>query len=184
MLLGLMAPAGSGKSKVAKHLKRRYGFKRMHAGAPVKKAMRAGFGLDKSAVNGKGKERPNMALAGAKPRSVLEPVSDAIADHAPSATANALRPKLMRAINKGRHVVVDGVRQPAEAALIHKLGGKLVAIETGRMPDPEKPMDMRAAQLAPDHTINARGGTKKEKKAALGSAVDGLMNKMMGDWGE
>jgi hypothetical protein len=104
----------------------------------------------------------------------MEPISDALAEHAPNATAIALRPRLMQALSQGRDVVVDGVRQPKEAELIHKLGGKLVAIDTGKSPDPNKPMDLRQAKIVADHMLRAPGG-KKELKAAL----DGLMHKLM-----
>jgi dephospho-CoA kinase len=175
MLLGVMAPAGSGKSKAGKHLRRAYGFKRLHAGAPVKQAMRAGFALSKDAVDGGGKEKPNMQLGGIAPRPVMEHVSEAVATHAPKATALALHPKIMKAMSAGRHVVVDGVRQQAEAALIHKMGGRLVAIDTGKSPDPAKPMDLLQAALVADHVVSAPSGKKKELKAA----VDALMHKLM-----
>src|SRR5579884_388227 len=164
MLLGVMAPAGSGKSKAAKHLVKRYGFTRLHAGAPVKEAMRRGFGLDKAAVDGGRKDLPHIKLGGARPRAVMEPISDALAAHAPGATAIALRPKLMRALSKGRDVVVDGIRQPAEAELIHKLGGKLVAIDTGKSPDPDKQMDLRQAKIVADHMVRAPGGKKERSE--------------------
>lgn len=178
MLIATTAPAGSGKSLVSKRLRKKYGFKILHAGAPIKEAMKA-FGLSDDAVDGPGKEKAQMALGGARSRPVMESVSKAIADHAPNATAIALRPRILKALNAGRHVVVDGVRQPAEAALIHKLGGKLVMVDTGRHPDPEKPMDMKAAQLSPAHTIRARGDSKAERKRALHKAVDDLMCSLM-----
>jgi hypothetical protein len=177
MLIGLQAPAGSGKSKVSRYLKKRYSFKRLHAGASVKKAMRAGFGLSRDAVDGDGKEKPNMKLGGVAPRPAMEHVSDAIATHAPKATAVALRPKVTKAMSAGRDVVVDGIRQKAEADLIHKLGGHLVAIDTGKSPDPEKPMDLRSAELVADHVVSAASGKKKELKGA----VDALMQKLMAE---
>lgn len=179
MLIGLTAPAGSGKSKVSKRLRNRYGFKRMHAGKPVKTAMRAAFGMSKEAVDGPGKDAPHVDLGGVEPRAIMERVSEAVATHAPKATAIALRPRIMKALNAGRHVVVDGVRQKAEADLIHRLGGKLVAVDTGRMPDQAKPMDLKAAQLSPDHTIRARGGSPKELKRELRKATDSLMCSLM-----
>lgn len=179
MLIGLTAPAGSGKSEVAKHLRDNYGFKRLHAGAPVKKAFVEGFGLPANAVSGDGKDKSSLALGGKKLRPVMEAVSDAIAEHAPHATAIALKARILKAMSAGRHVVVDGVRQPAEAALITKMGGKLVAIDSGKMPDPHKPMDLRAAQLTPSHTLRApRGGSKDERDAALKTAADELMQSL------
>jgi dephospho-CoA kinase len=64
MLIGLMAPAGSGKSRASNHLKKRYGFERIHAGQPIKDAMRLGFGLDKAAVDGGRKDLPHIKLGG------------------------------------------------------------------------------------------------------------------------
>jgi dephospho-CoA kinase len=171
-----MAPAGSGKSKAAKHLRKAYGFKRIHAGRPIKTAMRKGFKLSPDAVDGGGKEKPNMRLGGVRPRNVMEHVSEAVATHAPKATAVALHPKITKAMAAGRDVVVDGVRQQAEADLIHKMGGHLVAIDTGHSPDPSKPMDMRQANLVADHVVSAPSGKKKE----LRGAVDALMHKLMG----
>jgi hypothetical protein len=148
----------------------------MHAGRPVKSALQKGFRLSRDAVDGDGKEQPNMRLGGVKPRDLLEPVSDAIATHAPKATAIALRSKITKAMSKGRDVVVDGIRQKAEADLIKRLGGHLVAVDTGRTPDPSKPMDLRAAELIADHVVSAPSGKKKE----LRGAVDALMHKLMG----
>jgi hypothetical protein len=176
MLLGVMAPAGSGKSKASKHLKKRYGFTRLHAGQPVKEAFRQAFGLDRAAVDGKRKDVPHIRLGGAAPRAVMEPFSEALAEKAPQATAVALRPRLMRALSQGRDVVVDGVRQQAEADLIHRHGGKLIAIDTGKSPDPAKPMDLRQAQIVADHVVHARGG-----KTELQAAIDALMAKLMSE---
>jgi hypothetical protein len=175
MLLGVMAPAGSGKSKASKHLKKRYGFTRLHAGPPVKEAFQQAFGLDKAAVEGKRKDAPHIRLGGATPRAVMEPFSEGLANAAPQATAIALKPRLMQALSQGQDVVVDGVRQQAEADLIHQHGGKIVAIDSGRSPDPGKPMDLRQAQIVADHVVHARGG-----KDELRQAIDELMAKLMG----
>jgi dephospho-CoA kinase len=175
MLLGMMAPAGSGKSKASKHLKKRYGFVCLHAGQPVKDAMREGFGLEKYAVDGKGKDVPHIVLGGATPRAVMEHLSQAIAEHAPHATAIALHRRLARALSAGHHVVVDGIRQKAEVDLLHKHGGKIILIDTGKSPDPDKPMDEMQAQLAGDHRIFVPSGKKKDVKKAL----DDWMSKTM-----
>jgi len=40
MLIGITGPSGSQKTAVAKHLVKAHGFTRLHAGTPVKKAVR------------------------------------------------------------------------------------------------------------------------------------------------
>jgi dephospho-CoA kinase len=173
MLIGLMAPTGSGKSEASKYLKKRYGFARLHAGQPVKEAFRQAFGLDKSSVDGKRKDLPHIRLGGATPRAVMEPFSDALAEKAPQATAIALQPRLMQALSQGRDIVIDGIRQQAEADLIHRHDGEVVAIDGGRSPDPAKPMDLRQAQIIADHIVHARG------KAELKAALDALLIKLI-----
>jgi hypothetical protein len=174
MLVGLVAPSGSGKSWASKHLRKRYGFKRVHAGAPVKWGFRKGFGLSRQDVDGKRKDRPNMKLGGVAPRAPLEAMSKGVHDTAPMATTIAMRPKIMRAMGKGRDVVVDGVRSEKEANFIKDQGGHIVGIDTGKSVDPSKPTDLMQADIILDHVVKA-----EPDKKSVRAGIDKLMTKLM-----
>ena len=176
MLIALVAPAGSGKTTAAKHLARRYGFKRIHAGQPIKDGVRRGFGLKRGAVEKrKGKEAPHILLGGASPRAVLEAYGEGIHQAAPLATAILLKRRLTKALSKGKHVVIDGVRGEPEAEVVRRAGGKLVGLDNGSGPNPALPLDQRQAEIVVDHMLRSKGGKKE-----LREAIDALMRKLMG----
>lgn len=181
-LLGLVAPAGNGKTKAAKYLAKAYGMKRLHAGDPVKKAVRAAYGLSKADVTDDNlKDSPNHAqLGGLKPRDVLDAHGGAVMNTSPRATAMQLHKRIMKAQAKGQHVVVEGVRQPAEAALIKSMGGHLIGVDGGKAPADDKQMEQSAASIVTDHMVSATAEGGKAKKAAMRAGLDAVMAKCMG----
>lgn len=78
MIIGLTGPSGAHKTAAARRLARAHGFKRLHAGQPVKDAVRKGFGLSRRDTEGGGRDKPNLRLRGQKPRVVLEATSAAL----------------------------------------------------------------------------------------------------------
>lgn len=179
MLIGLAAPSGSGKSAVARHLKRRHGFTRLHAGKPVKDAARAAAGLAKADVTERRrKDKPHFRLAGKTPRDLLEGIGEAVHTQTPGLTARMLRGRVAPHLAAGRDVVVDGIRDDHEAAMVRKLGGHVVGIDTGEGPDPALATDRRQARIRLDHVLDARGDSKKARRKAAKAAVTALLGKL------
>lgn len=175
MLIGLTGPSGSHKTKAAKHLQRRYGFKRMHIGQPVKDAVQKGYNLTDEQIKGKGKDNPASQLGGHTPRSVLEGHSLALHTTAPAATSANARPKILKKLVKGRSVVVDGVRSPVEEDMIRKMGGTIIRMDNGEGSDPAKPMDKMQEDVRADHKIDSSKG-----KDDITNNVDQYMMRALG----
>jgi hypothetical protein len=172
VLLGLVGPSGAGKTIVTKHLAKKHQFAGVHAGFPVKDALAHGFGLSADQVHGPAKGEPAQELGGSTPKMVLDHVGEAIAKEAPQATSIVLRKKLREmAVNHPR-VVVDGVRQQAEADTIRAHGGHIVRVNPTDPPNPKYPMDLRQAKIKADHEIP--GGSKKQVKKHLDKLIEQL----------
>jgi dephospho-CoA kinase len=166
MILGITGNSGSKKSSVAKQLARAHGFDRIHAGMPLKRAMRKGLGLTKAQTDGDLRERPTMQLGGVEPRQLMEATSDAWHKAAPHATSVVMQRRVAKRMAKGHSVVVEGVRSPVEAAMLKHMGGTILRCDNGSSPDPSKPMDKLAAAIKVDYTIDT-SGKKSERKAAV-----------------
>lgn len=162
MLLGLVGASGAGKTVVTKHLAKKHGFVAVHAGFPVKHALQTGFHMNPDQVHGSQKGEPAPELGGAVPKMVLDHVGEAIATHAPEATSVELKRKLAEMSVNHSRVVVDGVRQQAEADTIHAAGGHIVRVNPDDKPNPKYPMDARQARIKEDHVV--AGGKKSVKK--------------------
>lgn len=168
ILYGLVGASGAGKTVVTKHLAKEHGFAGVHAGYPVKDALQHGFNLSQDQVHGGRKGDPATELGGTTPKELLDHVGEAIAKHAPQATALCLRKKLAEmGVNHAR-VVVDGVRQQAEADAIRECGGHIIRVNPQVPPNPAYPMDARSAKIKEDHVVQ---GGKKKIKAQLDALV-------------
>lgn len=165
MIVGITGPSGARKTVVAKHLKRQHGFARIHAGEPVKRAIRKGFRLSKAQTAGEAKDKPTIKLGGTAPRAVMEVVGTGIHAVAPMATSMVMRKRIVKRLAKGKHVVIDGVRSEEEADIIHKMGGSIWRADNGKGINPDLPMDKRQATLSADHTIDTIGSKKDIKQA-------------------
>lgn len=187
MLVGLTGPSGSRKTTVAKHLRDQHGFMKIHAGRPIKRAARMGFGLDKTHTAKKAKHQSTALLGGASPQSLMEGYGTITHQMAPKATAAHLHSRVMRRMALGKSVVVDGVRSPEEAAVIHKLGGQVWRVDGGHGPNPRLAMDQMQSAVESEHRldssalVNAQSSeVKKLARAKLRADVDGLVAKSMG----
>lgn len=165
MLIGITGPSGSQKTAVAKHLCKAHGFCRVHAGTPVKKAVRMLASLTKAQTEGKLRDNPTMRLGGASPRDLMEAVGDATHQAAPNATSVVLQRRVQKRLAAGQSIVVDGVRSPVEAATIKRMGGHMIRADNGTEPDLGKPMDRRQAAIRSDQSVDT-SGKKKELRAA------------------
>ena len=170
MLIGITGHSGARKTDVCKHLCKAHGFTRLHAGAPVKKAVRTLAGLSKEQTEGKLRDTPTLRLGGAAPRDLMEAIGDATHSAAPNATSGVLQRRVQKRLAAGKSVVVDGVRSPVEAATIKRMGGHVVRADDGGLHDPGKPMDRRQAGVQADMSVDTSG-----KKKALKAATDQML---------
>lgn len=173
MLIGVTGNSGSKKTGVTKYLRNAYGFARIHAGMPIKKAAAEGFGLPQAMVAGKAKDMETAILGGARPRDLMEAMSEAVARKAPMAISASMRRRIGKHAAAGRSVVVDGIRSPQQAQTIKELGGYVVRVDRGTSIDPKKPTDASAAMVKVDYTIST-AGSKKDRKAACDKMLDDL----------
>ena len=178
MIIGLVGPAGAGKSKAARHLVKRYGFRRIHAGQPVKDALRAAGRLDKDAVERRsGKDRADIRLGGATPRAGLDAVGEAIHRSMPRLTGRRLAQRISKALARGRDIVIDGIRQEGEAEAVRKAGGRLVCLDNGSGPDESLKTDALAAAIRADGLLKVPGRHvgKKLRRQGIEKAIDEMM---------
>jgi hypothetical protein len=173
MIVGLTGPSGSRKTQVAKHLERAHGFARIHAGAPVKAAIRAAAGMTRDQVRST-KHSKTMMLGGADSRELHEAVSVAVHSTAPDLTAMKMGQRVAQLTAQGKHVVVDGVRSPVEAAMLQRMGGVVARADNGKPMDPEKPMDRMQATVKSSYTIDTSSGKKADRQTAADRMLDDL----------
>jgi hypothetical protein len=173
ILVGLVGPSGVGKSTVAKHLKKAHGFVGTHAGYPVKKAIQSGFDLDADHVDGHLKREPCKVFGGVTPKLVLDHAGEAIAKIAPLATATMLKDRLKSLGEEYPRVIVDGVRQQAEADVIRKAGGHIIRISPQVPPKRKFPMDIRSQAIKEDFSVDNTVSKKHTKKQ-----LDKIMEKL------
>jgi hypothetical protein len=166
MIIGITGPSGSRKTSVVKHLARRHGFASLHAGQPVKKAMRVGFKLGRAHTSGNAKDHATQLLGGAVVRDAMEASGHGIHQAAPKATSVVLQRRVAKRAAAGRDVVVDGIRSPVEAAMVRRLGGVIVRADNGKDPDPNKPLDLMQATIKADQSVDTSGKKKARKAAA------------------
>lgn len=176
MIVGLTGPSGSRKTVAAKHLERQYGFRRMHAGEPIKKAVEAMGGLRKDQVRRSAKDKPATGLNGHKPRTALEAVGVAAHSALPGLTASHLHRRIMKQVQKGRHVVVDGVRDQSEADVVKRFGGTMLRMDNGKKPAQSQPMDKRQDNVRADSRID----TSSDDKSTIRQNMDSHMQKLFG----
>ena len=173
LLIGLIGPSGSHKTVAAKHLRKAHGFSRLHAGEPIKSAIRKGFRLKKKQTARGAKDQPTMALGGATSRAVMEAMGTGIHAVAPTATSHVMAKRITKRLGKGKSVVVDGIRTQEEADTLRRMGGMLCRVNSGKGPNPRLPMDMRQKDIKADYELDSSG-----TKADLKAACDGMLGKM------
>lgn len=72
MIIGIVGVAGSGKTIVARHLVEEAGYHRLSFAAPLKRMLRAGFGLSDDQIDGHLKMANDPHLNGRSPRYLMQ----------------------------------------------------------------------------------------------------------------
>lgn len=130
MLIGLIGPAGSGKTTVARILSDQYGFKRLRFTDPLKRMLGpSGLGLSFEEINGSKKDEPSAFLNGITPRHAMQTLGTEWGrmQMFPNFWIHCWIQDFMR-IPNSIHVVADDVRFDNEVDTIKKRGGIIVKI--------------------------------------------------------
>lgn len=137
MLIGITGKAGAGKSTVAKYLVQEKGYICVPFAAPLKKMLR-GLGLTDRETDGDLKEQPSDILMGVTPRFAMQRLGTEWGRNLihPDLWIELWRREAQRLIANGHGVVADDCRFPNEAAVLRKLGGKIIGLRTDEALDP------------------------------------------------
>jgi hypothetical protein len=146
-IVGIVAPAGSGKSTVAKHLVKRYGYERMSMAGPLKDMLIA-MGAEEIDVNGPQGHRnaPTHYLGGRSWRFAMQTLGTewgrkmVFKDLWTNVAQKRIVDHITMANTTGEScpgIVVDDIRFPNEWRMIEALGGevwRVVRPGYGRLP--------------------------------------------------
>jgi hypothetical protein len=153
LIIGVVGPAGSGKSAVAKHLVTKYGFFRMRFAENLKAMLKVGLGLSDEQIDGDLKMVPLPEFGGCTPRHIMQTLGTDWGRRLihSDVWVSAWRKKLP---GTGL-VVVDDVRFPNEAAAIKSEGGFLWRIDRPGIEAMahDHPSERFQAQIATDITL-------------------------------
>lgn len=152
LLIGIVAPAGSGKTVVAKHLEDVHGFRRMRFAHQLKAMLKVGLGLTDEQLDGAGKMVPLPEFGGCTPRHIMQTLGTEWGRRMVHSDiwTNAWR---RAAAQIPGHAVVDDVRFPNEAAAIRAEGGVLWRIVRPGQPVADHASERMMREIVCDATI-------------------------------
>lgn len=168
--MGIVGLKGSGKSEIARHLTLSRGFVRHRFAGPLKRMLQAGFGLTDDELDGDLKEVPCARLAGKTPRWAMQSLGT---EWGRDCIAPDIWMQLWKATLPPIDVVADDVRFEQEAAAIHEMGGKLIAVHRPSLKEVSDRHRSETQVLAVDHTI-VNGGTLTDLGAKVDQAISDL----------
>ena len=153
LLIGIVAPAGSGKTVVAKHLEEAHGFTRMRFAHNLKAMLKAGLGLTDEQLDGKDKMVALAEFGGCTPRHLMQTLGTEWGRRMVHSDiwTNAWRATARRVEGS---IVVDDVRFPNEAAAIRAEGGVLWRIVRQGQPVSDHVSERMMREIVTDVTLN------------------------------
>lgn len=152
LLIGIVAPAGSGKTVVAKHLQDRHGFTRMRFAHQLKAMLKVGLGLTDEQLDGADKTVPLPQFGGCTPRHIMQTLGT---DWGRRMVHSDIWTNAWRAQVRGvaGAVVVDDVRFPNEAAAIRAEGGILWRVVRPGQSVAEHVSERMLREISTDETL-------------------------------
>jgi hypothetical protein len=178
VVLGLVGPSGSGKTTVCTYLQKEYGFLRLHVATPLKEAFQKLTGLEPAFCETPLIEDPHHLLGGVTPRAVLEHLGTELHKIAPMTLPLRCAQHIDRLIGGNLsppYILVDGIRRPYEADMVHySFGGKVIRM-LGHSVDPTKPCDLSQEYVTADFTL-----TWSPTKDQLYAQIDEIMASFLG----
>jgi hypothetical protein len=126
MLIGLIAPAGTGKDTAGDYLTEKYGFIKIAFSDAIYAEVAEKYGVDESILkNRTTKESPLSALGGLSPREALQKHGD---DRRACNPEYFIEIAEKNIIKTGGNIVISDVRFRNEANMVKKSGGVIVRI--------------------------------------------------------
>lgn len=124
LLIGIVAPAGSGKTVVARRLEEAHGFTRMRFAHQLKAMLKVGLGLTDEQLDGAQKMTPLSEFGGCTPRHLMQTLGTEWGRRMVHSDVWTSAWRRAAAQVEGP-IVVDDVRFPNEAAAVRAEGGIL-----------------------------------------------------------
>lgn len=171
-LIAIAAPAGSGKSEVARRLMYLYGFRRVKMAAVLKNMIRSmlqSVGYSKRAiesmVEGDLKEMPVPELGGYTTRHAMQTIGTEWGRECfdPDFWARLAFRKIDRLIGSGKRIVIDDIRFVNEREFVRSASGICVAV-TGRLNETSAHLhisEQNYDQLEPEWILENNGSLEE-----------------------
>ncbi len=168
IVIGIAGPARAGKTTAAMHLVDAHGFGEYAFAEPIKRMVRAGFGLDEEALYGADKDRV-IPWLGVTPRRLLQTLGTEwgrrqIADDIWLRLADQWLKTLPRWITGA---VFSDVRFENEANFVRSHGGTVVHLIRGDAPEVEGHLSETGVRVAAGDIVIRNDGTVDELYARL-----------------
>ena len=166
MIIGILGPAGAGKTTVAELLAKQLGKQTlvMSVAAPIR-AMLLTLGVQPSDFDRKSKEK-TITWIGASPRHLMQSLGDWGRGVNQSLWVSLAETRMTTALLDGTpHIIVDDIRTPLEAALIRKFNGVLIRVERDGLQNSSHMTERAASLIDADHTVQNNGSLEQLKQA-------------------
>lgn len=155
-LIGLVGPAGSGKSIVGRRLIEKHGFRCIRVAEPIKKMLSVGLGLTGEQIDGRLKQTPIPEFGGRTPRQIMQTLGYEWG-------RRLVHPDLWLTLWQREYersqgpVVVDDIRFPDEASTVRQLGGAIWRVSRPGVIPTNHPSEKHTREIPADVVIENHG---------------------------